>query len=275
MSEDDDKDLSNWIEDRVERERYSERARELVSWIRRSLTEQRRPVTIAVVPLPSTTAHHGADPSHRRRRSDLLQSNPSTVLHLLGTPLTTLKLFLRPSCPITNQRRRSVRISFRLQGSVFEALRVAQTLFLRPLPIDSVSPPPTTCPRNSVNNHRSRSSDHLVRTSFNVADPLESAFDFKVRSLKYSLSPSLCSFGHLRSAIVTTINVLSLKHFVSPSLCSFGLLPICHRHQLQRIVVVEGLSLSTAVLHLVPKPKPSSAYAIFLRQSMCFGCQQV
>ncbi|MED6215078.1 hypothetical protein PIB30_109768, partial [Stylosanthes scabra] len=111
-----------------------------------------------------------------------------------------------------------------------------------------------------------RSSDHLARTSFNVADPLESAFDFKVRSSK--LSPSLCSFGHLRSAIVTTIKVLSLKHSVSPSLCYFGLLPIYHRHQLQRFVVVEGLSLLTAVLHLVPKPKPSSAYAFFLRQSM-------
>ncbi|MED6176967.1 hypothetical protein PIB30_093286 [Stylosanthes scabra] len=50
---------------------------------------------------------------------------------------------------------------------------------------------PPQPPRNYANNHRSRSSVHLVRSSSsNVADPYKSAFDFKEPSLKHSVSPA-------------------------------------------------------------------------------------
>ncbi|MED6177112.1 hypothetical protein PIB30_094811 [Stylosanthes scabra] len=54
-------------------------------------------------------------------------------------------------------------------------------------PIQPVIRP--SSPRNSANNHRSRSSVHLVRSSTIVTDPFESAFYFKDPSSKHSDKP--------------------------------------------------------------------------------------
>ncbi|MED6188436.1 hypothetical protein PIB30_085942 [Stylosanthes scabra] len=77
--------------------------------------------------------------------------------------------------------------------------RAASTAATSRLAQCSPSPPtaphhsqPPQPPRNYANNHRSRSSIHLVRSSSsNVADPYKSAYDFKEPSLKHSVSPCL------------------------------------------------------------------------------------